>query len=84
MKKRTIEELHDAQIGHKRFAKIVDGLIANGHEVTNIKEYNEQFKFSIDGYEYSYRKEWKSSAKSFVKYLENLIDTKKRLKDKSI
>lgn len=86
MKVRTIEELHDPKIGHRKFAKIVDLLIAKGHKVTEIKEYNEQFKFKVDGDLLVYRKEWKSSAKDFAIYIENLLDTKKRLlaKDKSI
>lgn len=84
MKIRTIEELHDSQIGHRKMAKIIDYLTKNGYLITNIKEYNEQFKFTINNCEYQYRKEWKSSAKDFVKYLINMIEFKKELKRKGL
>ena len=50
MKTRTIEEIHDKYIGHKKFAWFVDTAIEDGHKVTEIKEYNEKFKFKMDGY----------------------------------
>lgn len=80
MKNRTIEELHDKRIGHKKFAKICDLLIEAGYQVTDIKEFNEQFKFKCNGYQYNYRKEWKSSSKDFVKYLINLVNSEEELK----
>ena len=49
MKERTIEEIHDKEIGHKKFSQFVDNAINDGHEVTEIKEYNEKFKFKMDG-----------------------------------
>lgn len=73
MKVRTIEELHDPRIGHRRFAAVVDGLVANGHKVTDIKEYNEHFKYKVDGYQLQFRKDWKSTAKNFIKYVEDLL-----------
>lgn len=79
MKTRTIEELHDKDIGHRKMAKIADILLEKNYEVSDIREYNEQFKFKVDGYEFQYLKEWKSSAKEFVKYLENILDMKKHM-----
>lgn len=73
MKNRTIEELHDKYIGHRKFAKICDLLIAKGYSVTDIKEYNEQFKFKVEGMELIYRKEWKATAISFVDYIIPII-----------
>lgn len=79
MKTRTIEELHDKYIGNKKFAKICDLLIDKGFKVTDIKEYNEQFKFCVNGYLYIYNKNWKSSAKEFVTYLLNIHDMKQMI-----
>lgn len=79
MKTRTIEELHDKDIGHRKFAKIVDGLIANHHEISDIKEFNEKFKFKIDGEELQFMKSWKSSAEQFVNYVEQTLELQKQL-----
>ena len=49
MKNRTIEEIHDKYIGHKKFAWFVDTAMEDGHTITGIKEYNEKFKFKMDG-----------------------------------
>ena len=59
LKNRTIEELHDKYVGHRKFAKVCDLLIKKGYSVTEIKEYNEQFKFKVNDYDFTYRKEWK-------------------------
>lgn len=77
MKKRTIEELHDPKVGHRKIAKICDLLVEKGHKVENITETYEQFKFDVDGFWFTYRKEWKSSAKDFVEYLLNILNMKK-------
>ena len=79
MKKRTIEDLHDRHYGHKKFANICDELIKRGYEITDIKEYNEQFKFKCNGYEFAFRKEWKSSVKDFVNYFINVFNTQMEL-----
>ncbi len=50
MTKRTIQEIHDEEIGHKKFASFIDGAIEDSHTISNIKEYNEKFKFELDGY----------------------------------
>ena len=83
MKNRTIEELHDKHIGHRKFAKICDLLIEKGYSITDIKEYNEQFKFKVNGYQYTFRKEWKSSAKDFATYFENVFETQQDLINKT-
>lgn len=80
MKQRTILDLHDRYIGHKKFAKICDLLINKGHKVENIKEYNEKFKFTIDGFNFEYRKDWKSTAKDYVNYFLNVLDLKIKIK----
>ena len=84
MKNRTIEELHDKYVGHKKMAVICDILINDGYEVTDIKEYNEQFKFKVNNHQFWYRKEWKSSAKDFVKYIINLLSFEEELKKRGL
>lgn len=81
MKKRTIEELHGRYIGHKKFATICDLLISKNYEITDIKEYNEQFKFKVNNHQFWYRKEWKSSTKDFAKYVIQLLDFEQELKE---
>lgn len=78
-KERTIEELHDREIGHRKFAKVCDMLIGQSHEVTNIVEYYEKFKFDVDGFWFTYDKAWKSSSKDYVEYLLNMLNTKKHI-----
>lgn len=56
MKTRTIEDIHDKDIGHKKFAWLVDTAIGDGHAITNIEEYNEKFKFKMDGYPMEFSK----------------------------
>ena len=81
-KNRTINELHDSKIGHRKFAKICDILVSYGYNVEDIKEYYEKFKFSVDGFECEYQKQWKSSAKAMADYFKNLIETKKQIANK--
>ena len=77
---RTIEELHDKEIGHRKFAKVVDLLIEEGYEITDIKEGYEKFNFLIDKkFPYSYSKDWKASAKDYVDYVKKLIDMETKL-----
>ncbi len=82
MKNRTIEELHDKHVGHKKFAKICDLLTQEGYVITDIREYNKFFKFKVNNKEYQYRKEWKSSAKDFAKYFINVFKTQEDLENK--
>lgn len=74
MKKRTIHELHDKEIGNRKFAKVCDLLIADGHTVENIKEYYEKFKFDVDGFRFEYSKDWKKSSKVYVDYLLDILN----------
>lgn len=73
---RTVEELHDSKIGHRKFAKVCDLLISQGHRVDNIKEFCEKFRFDVDGYWFEYSKDWKASSKEFVEYLLNMLRMK--------
>lgn len=68
MKTRTIEEIHDKYIGHKKFAWFVDTAIKEGHTITNIKEYNEKYKFEMDNYPLEFDKNPKVSAKWQLDY----------------
>lgn len=81
MKQRTIEELHDKYIGHRKFAKVIDLLINSHYQITDIKEYNEQFKFKVNNREFIYRKEWKASAKVYCEYLINIYNSLERVKE---
>jgi len=81
MKKRTLEELHDAKIGHRKFAKICDLLIEKGYSITDIKEYYEKFIFFVDGSRFEYSKvDWKSSAKEFADYVIDMVETIKQIR----
>ena len=75
MKKRTLEELHDKEIGHRKFAKVCDLLIEQGYKITEIKEYYEKFVFYVDDMRFEYSKNWKSSSKEFVAYVLDMIQT---------
>ena len=79
MKKRTLEELHDKEIGHRKFAKVCDLLIEQGHKITEIKEYYEKFDFYVDDMRFEYSKNWKSTAKGFVAYILDMIQTNKEI-----
>lgn len=76
---RTIKELHDSKIGHRKFAKVCDILVEQGHEVENIVEFYEKFKFDVDGFWFEYSKYWKASSKEYVDYLLNMLKMKKLL-----
>ena len=82
MKIRTIEELHDKDIGHRKFAKVCDLLIANNHKIGAIKEYYEHYKVEIDDKPFWYLKSWKASAKVFVKYVEDLLNLEDEIEKK--
>lgn len=73
MKLRTIEDLHDKDYGHAKFAKFVDLAIQRGHEVTEIKEYYEKFKFKLDGHPFEYDKTVKFDANWFLNTLEAMM-----------
>lgn len=50
MKRRTIADIHDKEIGHKKFAWFIDTALECGYTITDIKEYNEKYKFKMNGY----------------------------------
>lgn len=84
MKIRTIEDLHDKEVGHKKFAKVCDLLIESGHTLSNIKEFYEKFTFDLDNYYFEYSKEWKASAKEMADYLIKLVEMKKELRKREL
>ena len=79
MKVRTIDELHDKDIGNRKFANVCDLLIANNHKIGTIKEYYEYYKVEIDDKPFWYYKNWKASAKDFAKYVEDLLNMNKEI-----
>jgi len=81
MKKRTIEDLHDKYYGHKGMAWFVDEAIDRGHKVTNIREYNEKFKFNFDGYPMEFDKMPGLSVKWQLEQCELLLDYHKKIEE---
>ena len=79
MKIRTIEEIHDKEIGHKKFAWFVDKAIEDGHMVSEIKEYNEKFKFKMDGYPLEFDKTPEINAKWQLDMCYKLVEWHKKL-----
>ena len=73
MQKRTIADLHDKDVGHRKFAKVCDLLVKKGYTITDIKEFNEKFTYQINGSPASYDKCWKASAHEYVKLVENVM-----------
>ena len=65
MKRRTIEELHD----HRKFATVCDILTEKHYQINNIREFYEKFKFSINGVELEYSKQWKITAAKIADYI---------------
>ena len=80
MKTRTIEDIHDKFYGHTKFAWFVDKAIKDDHTITNIKEYNEKFKFEMDGYKLEFDKSPKVSAQWQLDYCYKLISMANELK----
>lgn len=81
MKNRTIQEIHDKLIGHKKFALFVDVAIVDGHEITQIKEYNEKYKFKMDGYPMSFDKSPTISTKWQLENCYKLLKYHKKLEE---
>lgn len=79
MKVRTIKDIHDKEIGHKKFAWFVDTAIEDGHKITQIKEYNEKFKFQMDGYPLEFDKMPEISAKWQYELCCDLINLHKKV-----
>lgn len=84
MKKRTIEEIHDKEIGHKKFSLFVDEAIERGHKITNIREYNEKFKFDMDGYPLGFDKMPSLSVKWLLEFCEDVIKLRKECERKGL
>ena len=80
MKKRTIEEIHDKEIGHKKFAWFVDTAIDNGYKITDIKEYNEKFKFKMNGWPLEFDKWPNLSAKWQYELCVDLVNLNEKAK----
>lgn len=80
IKERTIEDIHDKHIGHKKFAKVVDIIIEKGYEITDIKESGTTFQFKINGYPLRILKDWKSN-KEWANYLINTYEQAMVLKE---
>ncbi len=81
MKNRTIEEIHDKWVGHKKFAWFVDTAIEDGHKITQIKEYNEKFKFKLDGYPMEFDKMPDISKKWQLDVCYQLLEYHKKLEE---
>lgn len=79
MQKRTLEDLHDRDIGHRKFAKVCDLLTQKGYKITNIKEYYEKFTYFVNDTPSSYDKAWKGTAESYVDWVELALSYSKRL-----
>ncbi len=81
MKNRTIEEIHDKYIGHKKFAWFVDTAIEKGYKITCIKEYNEKFKFKMDGWPLEFDKTPEISVKWQLELCEDLVKMNEKAKE---
>lgn len=63
VKERTLQDIHDKEIGHSKFAWFCDLAKDNGYEITQIKEYYEKFKFRMNGYLMEFNKSTRINAK---------------------
>ena len=68
MKTRTIEDIHD-DFGNTAFALLLDNAIKYGRTITDIEEYDEKFKFKMDGYPLEFYKTWETH--ELIKQLQN-------------
>lgn len=82
MKSRTIEEIHNKEIGHKKFAWFVDNAIKEGHTIREIKEYYEKFKFVMDEIPLEFDKRPNIDVKWQYKQCCDLIEMHKKLSEK--
>ena len=81
MKNRTIEEIHDKYVGHKKFAWFVDTAIEKGYTIENIREFNEKFKFEMNGYPLEFDKSPKTDKKWQLEQCEMLVAYHEKLKE---
>ena len=73
MKRRTVEEIYDQEIGHKRFAEFIRFAQLDGYTISEIKEYYSKFKFKMNGYPMEYDKTVKFDSKWFLSLCEMTI-----------
>lgn len=81
MKRRTIEEIHSKEFGHKKFAWFVDTAIEKGYKITDIKEYYEKFKFKMNGYPLEFDKMPSLSQRWQLEVCEDLVKLNDKLKE---
>ena len=81
MKKRTVEEIHDKYVGHKKFAWFVDTAIEKGYTITDIREFNEKFKFKFNGIPMEFDKMPTLSVKWQLEQCELLYSYHQKLKE---
>ena len=79
MKKRTVEDVHNKYYGHKKFAWFLDTAIEKGHKITNIREFNEKFKFNFNGIPMEFDKMPELSAKWQLEQCELLDSYHKKI-----
>ena len=81
MKERTIEEVHNKEYGHNKFAWFIGNAIKQGYQITNIKEYNEKFKFLFNGIPMEFCKSPKANAKWQLEQCKTLYANYKKLEE---
>lgn len=81
MKLRTIQDINDKEIGHKRFAQFVNLAINNGYAITNIKEYNEKFKFDMSGFPMEFDKMNVKDIKWYFNKTKDIVELRIKLYD---
>ena len=79
MKVRTIEEIHDREIGHNKFARFVDNAIKDGHTITEVKEFYEKFKFKMDNVPMEFDKSPKVNSSKQLEQCYKLLENYHRL-----
>ena len=79
MKNRTIEEIHDKWVGHRKFAWFVDHAIQDNHTITEIKEYNEKYKFLMDNVPMEFDKNPKANANAQLQACYYLLEQRRKL-----
>lgn len=82
MKRRTIEEVKSKEFGHRKFALFCNLAKIKNHTIEDIKEFNEKFKFKMDGEPVEFDKNPKVSYKAQLEWCETLLKYRKWLKEK--
>lgn len=81
MKNRTIEDIHDKEIGHKKFAWFIDEAMEQGYTITCIKEYYEKFKFKMNGWPLEFDKNPQLSVRWQLDMCIELVKHHEKLKE---